>query len=121
MNPAVPDLFDILAVIFGILLTVRKLDVSKREASEFPAVEAARFDAWRARTVSTYAWGSRACFLKVVLDFGFTMLVATHLPATLVRVIAATIDLSWVAMMIVTWIRARRANAEQKSLGLDLR
>lgn len=121
MNPAVPDLFDILAVIFGILLTVRKLDVSKREASEFPGVDPARFEAWQARTVSTYAWGSRACFLKVVLDFGFTMLVASHLPGALVRVVAATIDLSWVAIMIFTWVRARKVNAERKTLGLDLR
>lgn len=121
MNAAVPDLFDILAVIFGILLTIRKLDVSRRSASEFPSVDPARFEAWRAFASSVYTWGSWACFSKIVLDLVFTQLVAAHVPLGAVRGIGAAIDLGWAAFMIFTAVRSGKARREREALGIVLR
>ena len=45
---------DIIALILGIIYTVRKLDVRKREASEFPHVDPALFEAWRSREAGAY-------------------------------------------------------------------
>ena len=116
-----PDMFDILAVIFGILLTVRKLDVSRRQHAEFPGVEQAAFESWRAHATAVYSLGSWACFLKVVLDLGFTHFVAERLPWNVVRTIAASIDLSWAFLMILTLIRSGRARRQRNALGIVLR
>src|SRR6476620_8115964 len=108
MNAAVPDLFDILAVIFGIMFTIRKLDVKRREASEFPSVPPERFERWRAFATSVYSQASWACFLKIVVDLAFVQVVAAHVPLALVRPIGAAIDLSWAGFMIFTQFRSRK-------------
>ena len=121
MNAAVPDLFDILAVIFGVWLTIRKLDVSKRSASDFPAVDPARFEQWRGFATAVYSRGSWACFLKIVLDLGFTQVVAAHVPLAMVRPVGASIDLGWAAMMILTVVQSSKVRRERDALGIDLR
>ncbi len=114
-------MFDILAVIFGILLTIRKLDVSRRQASEFPGVDPAGFEGWRAQASRIYALGCWACFLKIALDLIFTNWVAARLPWGAVRAVGASIDLSWALVMIVTLIRSSRARRRRNELGIVLR
>src|SRR5690606_5139313 len=78
MGVEILDALDVLAVIFGVLFTVRKLDVSRREAQDFPGVDPRAFESWRRRESAVYTLGSLACVLKVVLDAGFLLAVAPH-------------------------------------------
>ncbi len=113
--------FDILSVIFGILLTVRKLDVSRRQASEFPNVDPSAFERWRAYAAGVYALGSWACFIRVIASVVFALFVAKHLPWNAVRVIGGTIDIAWAAIMIATVVRSGRARRQRDALGIVLR
>lgn len=115
------DVLDVLAVIFGILFTVRKLDASRREAADFPHVEPGAFEAWRRRESAIYTVGSLACFLKVVLDAVFLLAVAPGLSPGVVRIVGAVIDLGWVAIVIVTLVRASSARKERQRLNIVLR
>jgi hypothetical protein len=121
MGAEIVDVLDVLAVIFGILFTVRKLDVSRREPAEFPHVEPRAFEAWRLRETSVYTWGSWACFLKVVLDLAFVLTLAPRLGVGLARVIGAAIDLSWLAVVVLTLLRGRASRQERARLGIELR
>jgi hypothetical protein len=113
--------FDILSVIFGILLTVRKLDVSRRQASEFPNVDPAAFERWRAYAASVYSLASWACFVRVIASVVFTLFVAKHLPWNAVRVVGAVLDLGWAFIMILTVVRSGRARKQRDALGIVLR
>ena len=115
------DVLDVLAVIFGIVFTIRKLDSSRREAQDYPHVDPGAFEAWRRRESGIYSAGSLACFLKIVLDVGFLLLVAPGLPPSLVHVIGAIIDLAWLAMIVVTLVRASAARKERRRLDIVLR
>lgn len=121
MGAEIVDVLDVLAVIFGILFTVRKLDVSRREVAEFPHVEPGVFEAWRAGETRVYSVGSWACFLKVVLDLAFVLTLAPRLDAGLARVIGAAIDLSWLVAVVLTLVRGRAARLERARLGIELR
>lgn len=115
------DALDVLAVIFGVLFTVRKLDASRRESSEFPQVDPRAFESWRQRESAVYMLGSLACVLKVVLDAAFVLTLAPHLEVRVVRLIGAVIDLGWMALVVVTLVRASRARQERRRLGIVLR
>ncbi len=115
------DVLDVLAVIFGILFTIRKLDASRREAQDYPHVEPGAFEAWRRRESGIYSVGSLACFLKVVLDVGFLLLVAPGLAPGLVRTVGAIIDLAWLVVLTVTLVRASAVRKERRRLDIVLR
>lgn len=114
------DVFDIVALIFGILLTIRKLDAQSRRPEEFPHVPPAAFGDWQRREVAIYRLGVWACFLKVGLDPAFTFFVAPHVPFNVARIVSATIDLGWLAVLITTFVRARRMAKHRRSLGILL-
>jgi hypothetical protein len=115
------DVLDMLAVIFGILFTVRKLDASRRQPGDFPEVAPDVFLEWRRREGAVYTLGSSACFLKVVVKLAFLLLLAPQLGGAWVRAIGAAIDLTWVALVVVTLVRGSRIRAERKRLGILLR
>jgi hypothetical protein len=127
-GPPLIDLLDILAVILGVLYTVRKLDVSRREAKDFPAVPPERFEAWQRREARVYTVASWACLLKILLDPGTSYLgllkllgqapPAEHLP--LVWVAGPVVDLSWVLVMVWTAVRAARSRRERAEIGVQL-
>ena len=114
------DVFDIVALIFAILLTIRKLDAQSRRPEEFPNVPPAAFADWQRREVAIYRLGVWACFLKVGLDPAFTFFVAPHVSFGLARIVSATIDLGWLAVLIATFVRARRIAKLRRSLGILL-
>lgn len=115
------DVLDLLAVVFGVLFTIRKLDVSRRQAAEFPHVEARAFERWRERETHIYTLGSFVCFLRVLVDLVFVVAIAPGLPFGLVRVIGATIDLGWLAVVVMTLVRGHSARKERARLGIELR
>lgn len=99
------DVLDILAVILGVLFTIRKLDAQRRAHKEFPHVDPKEFASWQSREVTVYTVGMFACFSKVLADQVFIRFLAEGLPATQVPRVGMLIDLSWILIMVVTFIR----------------
>jgi hypothetical protein len=111
---------DVLAVVFGIFYTIRKLDAQSRAPSEFPHVPEADFLRWQARERSAYHYGALACVLKLVVGLPFQFLVGPRLPSTFHQLGGALIDLSWLVMVIVTLILGAKTRKERARLGIWL-
>jgi hypothetical protein len=113
---------NIIAVIIGILYTVRKLDVTRRRHEDYPQVGAEAFHAWQDGERLAYTVGSTACFLKVILGSGFFWYVSsgTTLPGTWVRVIGGGIDILWLAAIVWAMVAAARARRRREELGIVL-
>jgi hypothetical protein len=114
-------LLDIMAVVLGVLYTVRKLDVRKREAEQFPHVPADEFERWRSLESGAYTLASMACFAKVLLDYGFVLYArSAQLDPRVIRAVGASLFAAWIAALIVSQVRARSARKLRDRLGIDL-
>jgi len=114
------DVLDIVATILGVWFTLRKLDAQGRQPEAFAHVPRADFLAWQEREVSVYRAAVWACFGKVAVDLAFTYLIAPGQDPRLVRVVGATIDLSWLGAVIISLFRARACHAHRRNLGIVL-
>lgn len=101
------DVLDIVAIILGVLFTIRKLDAQRRTPQEFSHVELSAFNSWQSKEVATYGVAMFASFGKVMVDWGFLYFFAQNLPFRITALVGATIDLSWIAVMVLTFFRSR--------------
>lgn len=101
------DAFDIVAIILGVLFTIRKLDAQRRLHKEFSHVPRAEFERWQALETSVYGAAMIGCFAKVLTDWIFVYFFAGGLPMRTVRAVGATIDITWFVLMLVTLYRTR--------------
>jgi hypothetical protein len=64
-----------------------------------------------------------SCFGKVLLDFGFAYLFfRIYAPPTVARwTIGLTLDVGWVVLVVVSYLRVRRAHRLARELGVDHR
>lgn len=114
-------LLDIIAVILGILYTVRKLDVRKREPEDYPHVPRADFERWRDLEGGAYSIASVACFLKILLDYAFVFYAGrTALDLRVVRVVGASLFLAWVLTLVYAFRRGHLGRKLRERLGIDL-
>lgn len=117
----VPHPFDIVAILLGIFLALRKSDVRAEDSERHPRVALADFERWRNEAIRAYTIGIRVCFAKVLLDFGFlAVLQRQAFELWLQRAIGAGLDLLWVAALIVCWFGTRRARRLAEQFGIDL-
>jgi hypothetical protein len=118
---AVPDPFDIIAILLGIFLALRKSDVRAEDAARHPRVPLADFDRWRARAISAYSIGIRTCFAKVMGDYVF-LAYLQRFPVSLVveRTIGISITVGWLILLCVCAFSARGARRLAHELGIDL-
>lgn len=115
------DILDLLAVIAAVWHTVRKLDIMKRQPQDYPHVAADDFTAWRESERAAYALGSWASFLKLALDPALWLAAPSlGLAGSLLRTLAAVIDVSWAVAVIVATLRAGRARRRRDELGILL-
>jgi hypothetical protein len=114
------DALDIVAIILGVLFTIRKLDAQRRTRKEVPHVNPEDFSRWQRLEVSVYSAAIFACFAKVFVDWGFVYFLADGLSVGTVRAIGATIDLSWVLVVIVTFFRTMRLSKMRQELRIVL-
>jgi hypothetical protein len=115
-----PSPLDLFAIIFGILLTMRKLDVAHRQPSQHPSVGAADFELWQRAAMSAYGLGIWACFLKLVVDFAGRYLFGALQPSKAVAMtVGIGLDLVWVAVLLLTWRRVQRAHALAERVGVE--
>ena len=115
------DQYDIIAVIVGVMFTLRKLDTQSRSAAQSPNVAPEDFERWQRRSAAAYAPGAYASFLRVVFHFGFIRYTAHHplAPQSFARV-AFFVDLLWLACVLYTLINAHFARELRKKLGISL-
>jgi hypothetical protein len=117
----VPHPFDIVAILLGIFLALRKSDVRAEDNARHPRVALADFDRWRSEAIRAYTIGIRVCFAKVLLDFGFLALLQRQaFELSLQRAIGAGLDLLWVGALVACWLGTRRARRLAEQFGIDL-
>lgn len=118
----VPHPLDLIAILLGIFLALRRSDVRAEDPARHPLVAPEAFERWRALALRAYAVGTRACFAKVIVDFAFlALLKRVPFELGLQRAIGVSLDLAWVAAMLTCWVLARRARRYADSVGIDLR
>jgi len=106
----VPHPFDIIAILLGIFLALRKSDVRSDDVSRYPGLSHADFDKWREMALSAYTLGARTCFLRVMFDFAFlAYLQRTTMNLAVQRGVGVAIDVIWIAVLISVYVRSRRA------------
>lgn len=111
----------IVPLILGVLYTVRKLDVRKREPEQFPHVDRADFERWRDQEAGAYSLVSVACFAKVLGDYAFVYVAQrAQLEPFWIRLVGGGIFVAWVVGVVVGMIRASRARKLRESLHIDL-
>jgi hypothetical protein len=115
-----PHPLDLLALILGILFTLRQMDIANRHADRYPGVPQADFERWKRAALVAYRWGSSACFAKVLLDIGFSFLMSRYpFPAGLRWGIGLTLDAGWVLLVIYSYLRVMRARAFGREIGTE--
>jgi hypothetical protein len=120
--PVLPHPLDLVALILGIYSALRQMEVSGRHASSYPDVDAGVFERWRKLAQSAYRLGMTANFGKVLLDLVLSWLLwAIPMPTALRRGIGLSVDALWVALVILTFVRARRALSFAREHGIEKR
>lgn len=114
------DVFDILAVIFGVLFTIRKLDAQKRRHGEFPHVDPDVFAEWQSREVSVFTMGMFACFAKIVAELVLHVLLTDGMTDSTYRKMTAAIDIPWMLVLIVTLVQRHRLAKRRAELRIVL-
>ena len=115
------DQYDIVAVILGVMFTLRKLDAQSRDAAAFPHVPESEFLRWQRMVMSAYRLGSWGCFLRVGFHFAFMRYVVHHpLSPEAFRRTALLVDVVWLASVVTCFLRARSAGNLRKKLGISL-
>ena len=113
--------FDIIAVILGVMFTLRKLDTQSRSAAQSPHVPAEDFERWQRRAAAAYAPGAYASFFRVLFHFGFIRYTAHHqLDPTTFRHVALLVDALWIICVVYTCVNAYFASEMRKKLGISL-
>jgi len=115
------DQYDIIAVIVGVMFTLRKLDTQSRSPAQSPNVDPEDFLRWQRRSAAAYAPGAYASFFRVIFHFGFLRYTAHHqlAPLTFARV-ALLVDALWLVCTVYTLINAHFAREMRKKLGISL-
>lgn len=117
----VPHPLDIIAVLLGIFLALRRSDIRAEDPTAHPGVSAPDFERWRTLAIAAYTLGTRACFAKVLVDFAFLALLRRiTLELGLQRTLGVSLDLAWVVAMVTVWVLARRARRFGESVGIQL-
>jgi hypothetical protein len=112
-----------IVLILGVLFALRRMDVSMRSAEQYPGVDVEAFGRWKRLAMGGYGLGMASCFGKVLLDFGFAYLFfRIYAPPTVARwTIGLTLDVGWVVLVVVSYLRVRRAHRLARELGVDHR
>jgi hypothetical protein len=117
-----PHPLDLVALILGIFSALRQMDVAARRAESYPGVEAATFERWQKQAKAAYRLGMAANFGKVLIDLVMSRLLwAFPIPTALRTGIGVSLDVAWVVLLVLTFVRARRALAFAREHGLEKR
>ena len=114
--------FHPLVLIVGVFFALRRMSVSLRTAEDYPGVDAAGFERWKTLARRAYGLGMSACFGKVLLDYALAYLFGRlGPPMPLVRTIGISVEIAWVALVILSYVRVRAARALEREVGIERR
>ncbi len=112
-------LTDIIALILGIFLTTRKLDVAKREVADHGRVSPEDFARWKEAELQVFRVASSACFGKVAVGFVLFLLVG-RIDWSAIRMLDLAAHVGWLGALVGSWVLLRRARALRQELGIVL-
>jgi hypothetical protein len=116
-----PDPFDLIALVLGILFSLRQMDITQRQKASYPEVAEADFTRWQSLARGAYRLGGTACFGKIGFDIVFAFLLRRGLrPPYAVQLtlgIGATLACA-VLVGIAVW-RSRRSHELARELGIE--
>ena len=113
------DHFDVLAIIFGVMFALRKLDAKSREAADYPAVSKAEFEGWQRAATRAYGIGSAVCFFRVIFHFAWVYYVNHNAVSPGVfRAVGLGTDVIWLAGMGIALVKARAARKLRDRLNI---
>ena len=117
-----PHPLDLIALVLGILFTLRLMDVTQRQAASYPAILETDFTRWWQRARGAYRLGTSACFGKILADI-IAAYAMRHLwmPTAARWVIGLTLDVGWAALVALAVFRTTRAHALARDLGIEVR
>ena len=114
------DHFDILAIIFGVMFAIRKLDAKGRDAADNPNVPKDEFERWQSAAMRAYGIGSFVCFFRVVCHFLWVLYVNRNpVPISAFRAVGLATDLIWLGGMAVALWKAKAARKLRERLGIS--
>ncbi len=118
-----PDPFDLIALVLGILFSLRQMDISLRQKAQYPEVSEEDFKRWHALARGAYRLGGTACFGKILFDVAFSFLLRRGLrpPFAVQFGIGVAVTLACAVLIAVAVWRSRRAHALARELGIELR
>ncbi|MES1173697.1 MAG: hypothetical protein ABUL62_05155 [Myxococcales bacterium] len=115
------DSFDIVAVLLGVMFTIRKLDAQSRSAAQHPEVTLENFERWQRQTASAYVPGIYASFFREVFHFGFLWFVRRNpISPESFRHIGLLVDATWFVSVVATLVLAHFAREQARKLGISL-
>ena len=107
-------------LILGVLFALRRMSVSQRLPDDHPGVAPQAFDRWKALARSAYGLGMSACFGKVLADYAVSYLVGRFpVPIVLVRGVGIGLEIAWVALFVLSYLRVRRAHKLAREIGVE--
>lgn len=110
----------VIAAVVAIMYTLRKLEIQKLAAGDFPGVDAGEFDAWQRRESASYNLISLSCLAMIVADLAWRWLVGrVEPPWRVVQLVGAGIFLAWLGGILIGMRRARAARALGRQLGIQ--
>lgn len=118
-----PDPFDLIALVLGILFSLRQMDIAQRQKERYPAVSEPDFKRWYDLARGAYRLGATACFGKIFLDIVFAFLLrrGLRLPFTVQLTLGLGITVACAALVGLAIWRSRRAHELARELGIELR
>ena len=115
-----PHPLDLIALVLGVLFSLRQMDVTQRQAAAFPSVREADFTRWWQAARGAYRLGSSVCFGKIALDIVVAYVMRrVPLPTPVRLTIGLGLDLGWTVLVVLAVLRSRRAHALARELGIE--
>ncbi len=116
------DIVNLLAVVFGVLFSIRRSDIARRTHEMYPEVEEEFFDYWKATEKAGWGLAAVACVLKIVADLVFRLAYVDR-PGSDWKIygpVGFAIFVAWIVAIVVALLRVRKGRIVRAHLGIDL-
>lgn len=116
------DIVNLIAVVLGVLFSIRRSDISRRTAELYPEVPEDDFHYWKATEKSAWGLAAVACVLKIVADLVFRLAYVDR-PGSEWKIygpVGFAIFVAWVVALVVGMLRARKGRIIRMHLGIDI-
>ena len=117
-----PDPFDLIALILGILFSLRQMDIAQRQKANYPAVSEPDFKRWHESARRAYRLGATACFGKILFDIVFAFLLRRGVrpPFAVQLTVGVGVTVACAVLVGIAIWRSRRAHELARQLGIEL-